>query len=104
MYAVIVSGGKQHRVEVGSVVYLEKMPVEAGATVTFDNVLAIGEAGGETRVGAPNIEGATVVGKVEKLGKGKKITVFTYRAKKGSARKMGHRQPYTKIEITEING
>ncbi len=103
MYAVITNGGKQYRVEVGSVVYLEKFEADAGQNVEFTEVLAIG---GEkkTRVGTPTVEGAKVVGKVEKQGKGKKLTIFTYRSKKGSARKMGHRQPFTKVEITEIIG
>ncbi len=102
MYAVIVTGGKQYRVEKGDVIFVEKLGAEADSTYTFDQVLAVGEEG-SVKFGAPTVEGATVAGKVLKNGKGKKLTVLTYRAKKGSKRKMGHRQPYTKVEITEIN-
>ena len=103
MYAVIVTGGKQYRVEKGDVIFVEKLGAEADSTYTFDQVLAVGEEG-SVKFGAPTVAGASVSGKVLKNGKGKKITVFTYRAKKGSKRKMGHRQPFTKVEITEING
>lgn len=103
MYAIIVTGGKQYRVEKGDVVYVEKLDVEADSTYTFDTVYAVGEEG-SVKVGAPAVEGAKVVGKVVKNGKGKKINILTYRSKKGSMRKMGHRQPYTKIEITDIVG
>ena len=102
MYAVMKTGGKQYRVQVGDVIYIEKLAAEADSEVTFDQVLAIGSEEG-TQFGAPVIEGATVTGKVIKNGKGKKITVFTYRPKKDSKRKLGHRQPYTKVEITAIN-
>ena len=101
MYAVIVTGGKQYRVSEGDVVFIEKLDAEADSTVQFDQVLAVGKEDGVV-VGAPNVEGAVVTGKVLKNGKSKKITVFTYRPKKGSARKMGHRQPYTKVEIQSI--
>lgn len=103
MYAVIKTGGKQYSVKVGDVVFVEKLGVEADAEVTFDQVLAVGEEGA-VKVGTPVVEGATVVGKVVKNGKGKKLNIITYRPKKGSARRMGHRQPYTKVEITAING
>ena len=103
MYAVIVTGGKQYRVEKGDVIYVEKLDVEAGKTVKFDNVLVLG-SDKETKVGTPNVEGATVSGKVVKHGKNKKVTVFTYRPKKDSKRKMGHRQQFTKVEITAIKG
>lgn len=102
MYAVIVTGGKQYRVAVGDVVYVEKLEAEADSEVKFD-VLALGEEG-KVKFGTPVVEGATVTGKVVKNGKGKKIRVFTYRPKKDSKRCMGHRQPYTKVEITAING
>ena len=102
MYAVIKTGGKQYSVKVGDVVYVEKLNAEADTEVTFDQVLAVGEEG-SVKVGAPVVEGATVVAKVVKNGKGKKITVFTYKPKKNEKRKMGHRQPYTKVEITKIN-
>ena len=102
MYAIIVTGGKQYRVQQGDVVYIEKLEVEEGAEVSFDNVLVVGEEG-SVKVGAPKVEGATVSAKVVKNGKGKKLNIITYRPKKGSARHMGHRQPYTKVEITAIN-
>ncbi|MEG0768689.1 MAG: 50S ribosomal protein L21 [Ruthenibacterium sp.] len=103
MYAVIVTGGKQYRVEKGDIIYVEKLDVEADASYTFDTVLAVGEDG-NVKFGAPTVAGAKVTGKIVKNGKGKKLNILTYRAKKGSMRKMGHRQPYTKIEITEIVG
>ena len=102
MYAVFVTGGKQYRVSEGDVVFVEKLNVEAEETVEFDNVLVVGKEDGVV-VGTPAVEGAKVVAKVVKNGKGKKVTVFTYRPKKDSKRKMGHRQPYTKLEITAIN-
>ena len=103
MYAVIVTGGKHYRVEKGDVLFVEKLNAEQDATVTFDSVLVVGEEG-NVKVGAPTVEGASVQAKVLKNGKGKKLNIITYRPKKGSARRMGHRQPYTKVEITEING
>ncbi|HJB21601.1 MAG TPA: 50S ribosomal protein L21 [Candidatus Fournierella merdavium] len=103
MYAIIVTGGKQYRVQQGDVVFVEKLNAEEGSTVKFENVLAVGGEG-DTKVGTPNVEGASVEAKVVKNGKGKKLNIITYRAKKGSARRMGHRQPYTKVEITAING
>ena len=103
MYAIIVTGGKQYRVQQGDVVFVEKLNAEEGSTVKFENVLAVGGEG-ETKVGTPSVEGASVEAKVVKNGKGKKLNIITYRAKKGSARRMGHRQPYTKVEITAING
>ena len=103
MYAVIATGGKQYRVEKGSVIFVEKLDNEAGSEVTFEDVLAVGEDG-SVKVGTPVVGGAKVSGKVVKNGKGKKINILTYRSKKHSMRKMGHRQPYTKIEITEIVG
>ena len=102
MYAIIETGGKQYRVSEGDILYIEKLDVEADSTVEFDRVMAVGKEDG-TVIGAPVVEGAKVSAKVLKNGKAKKITVFTYRAKKDSKRKMGHRQPYTKVEITAIN-
>lgn len=103
MYAVIKTGGKQYRVEKGDVIYIEKLTAQDGDTVVFEDVLAVGEDG-KVSVGAPFVKGAKVTGSVIKNGKGKKINIITYRPKKGSARRVGHRQPYTKIEITEIAG
>ena len=103
MYAVIVTGGKQYKVQQGDVLFVEKLEAEEGAEVKFDTVLAVGEEGA-VKFGAPSVEGASVAAKVVKNGKGKKLNIITYRPKKGSARRMGHRQPYTKVEITAING
>ncbi len=103
MYAIIATGGKQYRVEKGDVLFIEKLEAAEGSTVKFDTVLAVGGEG-ETKVGAPSVEGASVEATVVKNGKGKKLNIITYRPKKGSARHMGHRQPYTKVEITAING
>lgn len=102
MYAVIETGGKQYRVSVGDVVYIEKLGVEDGADFSFDKVVAVCKDDGIV-VGSPYVEGASVSAKVIKSGKKKKITVFTYRPKKDSKRKMGHRQPYTKVEIKSID-
>lgn len=102
MYAVIETGGKQYKVEKGDVIYIEKLNVEADADVTFDKVIAIG--GDEIKVGTPYVEGAKVEAKALKNGKAKKIVVMTYKPKKNEKRKLGHRQPYTKVEITEIVG
>ena len=100
MYAIIETGGKQYRVEPGDVIYVEKLDVEAEAEVIFDKVVAVKDR--TLKVGKPYVKDAFVKGTVVKNGKGKKITVFTYKPKKGSARKMGHRQPYTKVQINEI--
>ena len=102
MYAVIETGGKQYQVNVGDVVFIEKLDVEADKSYTFDKVLAVGGEG-DVKVGAPYVEGATVSAKVLKNGKAKKITVFTYKPKKGEKRKLGHRQPYTQVKIEAIN-
>ena len=102
MKAVIVTGGKQYKVQQGDVLFVEKLEAEEGAEVKFDTVLAVGEEGA-VKFGAPSVEGASVAAKVVKNGKGKKLNIITYRPKKGSARRMGHRQPYTKVEITAIN-
>ena len=99
--AVIVSGGEQYTVAEGDVIYVEKLGVEAENTVTFDQVLAVVD-GENSKFGKPMVAGATVEGKVIKNGKGKKIVVFKYRPKKDSKSIRGHRQPYTKVEITKI--
>ncbi len=102
MYAVIETGGKQYQVKAGDEVFIEKLNVNAEDAVTFDKVMAVATDDG-IKVGAPYVEGATVSAKVIKNGKAKKITVFTYKPKKGEKRKMGHRQPYTKVVIEVIN-
>ena len=101
MKAVIVTGGKQYTVAEGDVLYFEKLNVEAEETVKFEQVLAVLD-GENTKIGAPVVEGAAVEAKVGKNGKGKKIHVLKYKAKKGEKKKIGHRQPYTKVEITKI--
>ena len=102
MYAVIETGGKQYKVEAGDTVFIEKLDVEADSEVTFEKVIAVGSDDG-IKVGAPYVDGASVSAKVVKNGKAKKIVVFTYKPKKNAKRKMGHRQPYTKVEISAIN-
>lgn len=100
MFAVIETGGKQYKVQYGDVVYVEKLAAEADETVEF-KVIAISDENG-TKFGTPYVEGASVTGKVLKNGKAKKITVMTYKPKKGEKRKMGHRQPYTKVQIESV--
>ena len=102
MYAIIETGGKQYKVENGDVVFIEKLNVEADSEITIDKVIAVGSDDG-IKVGAPYVEGASVTAKVIKNGKGKKVVVATYKPKKNEKRKMGHRQPYTKVEISAIN-
>ena len=102
MKAVIVTGGKQYTVAEGDVVFVEKLGAEAEATVKFDQVLAVLD-GENTKIGAPTVEGASVEAKVVKNGKGKKVRVYKYKAKKGYHKRQGHRQPYTKVEIGKIS-
>ena len=101
MKAIIVTGGKQYTVAEGDVIFVEKLNAEEAATVNFEQVLAVLD-GENTKIGTPVVEGAAVEAKVIKNGKGKKIDIIRYKAKKGEKRKMGHRQPYTKVEITKI--
>ena len=103
MYAIIETGGKQYKVSEGDVVFVEKLDVEAGAAVTISKVLVVAN-GDDIKVGTPYVEGATVEASAVKNGKDKKIIVYKYKAKKGYHKKQGHRQPYTKLEITKING
>jgi len=102
VYAVIETGGKQYKVTEGDVIFIEKLDVEAGADVTFDKVLLVGE-GKDVKIGVPAVDGATVVGKAIKNDKAKKVVVYKYKPKKGYHKKKGHRQPYTKVEITKVN-
>ena len=95
MYAIIETGGKQYRVQEGDIVFVEKLAVEENAEISM-KVVALGKDDGLV-VGSPK-----VTAKIVKNGKSKKITVFTYKAKKGCARKLGHRQPYTKVQIISI--
>ncbi len=101
MYAVIEACGKQYKVSKGDIVFFEKLEAEEGKTIKFDNVVLVSDEG-KINVGTPYVKGAKVEGKVVAHGKGKKIIVFKYKAKKNYRRKQGHRQPYTKVEITSI--
>ena len=100
MYAIIATGGKQYRVSEGDVIYIEKIDAEVDSTVSFD-VLLVGNEG-DVKVGTPVVEGVKVEGKVVGQIRGEKIIVFKYKSKKNYRRKQGHRQPYTKVEITKI--
>jgi len=101
MYAIIETGGKQIKVTEGQEIFVEKLASDVDEEVTFDQVLFIG--GDTVKVGNPYVEGASVTAKVERHGRGKKITVFKYKPKKNYSRKQGHRQPYTKLVIEKIN-
>ena len=99
MFAIIETGGKQYRVVEGEELFIEKIEAEAEGEVVFDKVLMVND-----KIGTPYVEGATVKAVVEKHGKGKKIIVYKYKAKKNYHKKQGHRQPYTKVKITAILG
>ena len=101
MYAIIESCGKQYKVAEGDVVFFEKLDAEEGKKVTFDKVILVSNDK-KIEVGAPYVKGIKVEGKVVSHGKGKKILVYKYKAKKNYRRTQGHRQPYTKVEITKI--
>ena len=101
MYAIIESCGKQYKVAEGDVVFFEKLDVEEGKKITFDNVVLVSDDK-KVEVGAPYVKGVKVAGKVVSHGKGKKVLVYKYKAKKNYRRTQGHRQPYTKVEITKI--
>ncbi len=103
MFAIIETGGKQYKVSEGDVIFIDKLAVEADETVTFDKVL-MADKDGNLTVGAPYVAGASVTATVVKNGKGKKIYVFKYKAKKNEKKKIGHRQPYTKVQIMTIEG
>ncbi|MBQ6907168.1 MAG: 50S ribosomal protein L21 [Clostridia bacterium] len=102
MYAIFETGGKQYKVEEGSVIFVEKLDAEEDKTVTFDKVLATVD-GDNTKFGTPVLDGATVTAKVLKQGKAKKIYVFKMKRKKNERSKKGHRQPYTKLIVESIN-
>ena len=102
MQAIIVTGGKQYNVSEGDTLFIEKLDVNAGDSVVFDQVLAIVD-GENTKFGTPVVEGAKVEATVVKNGKGKKVRVYKYKAKKGYHKRQGHRQPYTKVEIGKIS-
>ena len=101
MYAVVQTGGKQYRVSNGDIINVEKLNVETGETVVLDEVVAV-SGDGKTIVGKPFVDGAKVECKVVENGKGKKVIIYKYKAKKDYRKKQGHRQPYTKLEVTNI--
>lgn len=101
MYAIIKTGGKQYRVEEGQIVKVEKLPVAEDGTVEFTKVLSVVDDDG-AKFGRPYLEGAKVTGKVIEQGKDKKVIVFKYKPKKRYRRKIGHRQPYTKVLVEKI--
>lgn len=101
MYAIIVTGGKQYRVTEGDEIFVEKLDKYDGEQITFDKVLVV--EGDNLITGTPFVSGAVVTGTVVKSGKSKKINIFTYKAKKNVHRKLGHRQPYTKVKIDSIS-
>ena len=103
MFAIIETGGKQYKVNEGDVIFVEKLGVAEGETVEFTSVKALSKDGA-LKVGTPNVEGAKVTATVVRQGKSKKIYVIKYKAKKNEKKKMGHRQPYTKIQINAIEG
>ena len=100
MYAIIATGGKQYKVSEGDTIYIEKLDTEVGEVVTFPVLMLCGET---VEVGNPVIEGACVTGKILQHGRGQKIRILKYKSKKNYRRKAGHRQPFTKVEITGIN-
>ncbi len=100
MYAIIATGGKQYKVSEGDVVRVEKLDVEAGNTVTFDQVLAVSD--NSLKVGS-DVANATVTGTVTNQGKAKKVIVYKYKRKSGYHKKNGHRQAYTEVKIDKIN-
>lgn len=100
MYAIIAAGGRQYRVSEGDTIYIDKVAQEAESTISFDVLMIGGE--GEVKVGNPIIDGAKVEGKVIAQVKGEKIAIYKYKSKKNYHRRAGHRQPYTKVEITSI--
>ncbi len=102
MYAIIATGGKQYKVSEGDIITIEKLGVEAGEKVTFDQVLAV--AGDDMKVGTPTVAGASVEASVVAEGRGKKVIVYKYKRKTGYHKKNGHRQSFTKVKIEKING
>ena len=103
MYAIIKTGGKQYKVVEGESIVIEKLDVEEGAKVTFEEVLTVVD-GDDVKIGQPVVKGAKVTGTVEKNGKGPKIRVFKYKSKNNYRRRSGHRQPFTKVKIDKIQG
>jgi large subunit ribosomal protein L21 len=102
VYAIIKTGGKQYKVSEGDSIFIEKLNAAEGESVTFEEVLSVVD-GDTVKIGAPLVEGAKVTAKVEKNGKDKKIRIFKYKAKSNYRRRMGHRQPFTKVVIEKIS-
>ncbi|MYC77631.1 50S ribosomal protein L21 [Candidatus Poribacteria bacterium] len=102
MYAVFASGGKQHRVEVGTLIDLEKLDAEVGDSVTFSSVLAVADDDGQLQAGSPYLENTSVTAEVVQQARGKKMVVFKSKRRKGYKRKLGHRQSFTRVKITAI--
>ena len=102
MYAIIATGGKQYKVSEGDIITIEKLGVDAGEKVTFDQVLAV--SGDDLKVGNPTVSGATVEASVVKEGRAKKVIVYKYKRKTGYHKKNGHRQAFTQVKIEKING
>lgn len=103
MFAVINTGGKQYRVSEGSVLRIEKLTADAGATVTFEQVLLVGQ-GDQVKVGKPFLGGAKVTATVQSHGKGDKVSIVKFRRRKHYLRQKGHRQPFTEVKVTGIVG
>ena len=101
MYAIIATGGKQYKVSEGDIITIEKLGVDAGEKVTFDQVLVVG--GDDLKVGNPTVAGATVEASVVENGKARKVIVYKYKRKTGYHKKQGHRQPFTQVKIEAIN-
>jgi large subunit ribosomal protein L21 len=101
MYAIIATGGKQYKVAEGDIIKIEKLGLEAGAEVTFDQVLAVNN--GKMLVGNPTVANAKVTATVVEEGKNRKVIVYRYKSKTGYNKKNGHRQPFTKVKIEKIN-
>ena len=101
MYAIIATGGKQYKVSEGDIITIEKLGIEAGEKVTFDQVLAV--SGDDLKIGNPTVDGATVDATVVKEGRGKKVIVYKYKRKTGYHKNNGHRQSYTQVKIEKIN-
>ncbi len=101
MYAIIETGGKQYKVQEGDILFIEKLSANEGDAFVFEKVLAVSDEG-TLRTGSPSVDGASVTAKVLAHGKGKKIIIYKYKAKKTERRKNGHRQPYTRVQIQAI--
>jgi ribosomal protein L21 len=102
MFAIIETGGKQYKVAAGDLITVEKLAGEIGDTVTIDKIVLVSD-GKKTAIGSPYVKDASVTAKIVQSGRGKKLTVFTYKPKKHVKRKLGHRQPFTKLEIVSID-